>query len=334
MKSNPLFESRLFTALADEFDSGSLRDFNGREWGGIRLDDDTRDDIKRRFKTKGGKFVRSEATILSTPSRALWEVQALQDGDRGDSRVTGFFLAFRDGGTRLDRLDLRASDGEEWYPQRRYSDWYIRAYPKAGIALMVVKERDDRIPFGLLTTPRRMERLLDKMERRAPSVSDPREQFDRMSSDLEVGFISASMIRTDVKPRNETRFTENLRTLAQRELDRGSVRYRPGAKGTLIITVNVYFKEDSDDNRVSVSTQLNAENERGKIYASGMGDSDLSHRRDRAEDDLPYSSERALRDALDRLMRQVDNNLRKQKAPSVDDLRLQNFLSLIDTPTK
>lgn len=325
---------RPFRILADEFNPGSLRDFVGRDWGGIRLEEDTRDSVKRSYKTKGGNFIRGEATILSTPSRAPWEVQALQDGGKGDSRITGFFLTFRDGGTRIDRLDLKPEEGEEWYPPRRYSDWNIRAYPKKGIALLVIKERDDRIPFALLTTPSRLERLLDKMERRATPPADPREEFDRRSSDIQVGFISVSIIKKDVKPRNESRFNDSLKTLAQRELNSGNIRYQLGGKGTLTITVSSYFKEDSDDNKVNVTTQLNGENERGKISGSGFGDAELSHRRDRAEDDLPYSSERALRSALDGLARQVESNLRKQKAPSVEDLRTQNFVSLIDAPTK
>ena len=39
----------------------------------------------------------------------------------------------------------RDAGGETWYPEPRFSDWHVLAYPRSGTALLVVREDDDRL---------------------------------------------------------------------------------------------------------------------------------------------------------------------------------------------
>jgi hypothetical protein len=318
----------------DDFDPEPIRDFDGRQWGGVRLDDMTRDEFKRRYNTKSGKFIRSEATIVSVSSRAPWDIQALQDGNKGDSRITGFYVAFRNDGMRLDRTDLDPRDGEEYFPRRRFSDWSVWAFPRRGIAFMVVKEGDDRVPYALLTTRERLQRMLDQMDRSSSRIEDIRDEFDELKRDVEVGFVSVSIIRNDIRPRNENRFTEDLRLQAEAGMNRGDLRFRVGGKGTLLVNVSVSFRDGDNFNRVDVSLQLNAMNERGKVTASTTGFGYLDKSRNRSEDRLESAARLAMLSALNNLPRQVERQISGQKAPSPAEYRSHQFVSLIDAPTK
>lgn len=103
----------------------TIEDFDGRGWGGVYLDDTTRDDFKNQYRTKGGNFIRPESTIVTSAPGAPWDIQALQDGTGGKAHITGFHVEFKDGGTSQDRLRGLDRDGgkrEEWFPQKRYSD--------------------------------------------------------------------------------------------------------------------------------------------------------------------------------------------------------------------
>ena len=83
---------RLFRA-DQYFDPRDIASFDGRGWEGVVLDETTRDDLKKQFRTKGGSFVRPEATILTPAPGARWEIQALQDANNGKARITGFHVA-------------------------------------------------------------------------------------------------------------------------------------------------------------------------------------------------------------------------------------------------
>lgn len=326
------FGAPLGIRLADgNFDPGSLQDFNGRSWGDVRLNETTRDDFKRRYKTKGGKFIRPEATIVDTRN-APWELQILQDGTKGDSRITGFYLAYRDQ-PRLDRIEQN-DKAEYYYPQPRFSDWFVAAYPREGKAYMVVREQGNRIPAVLLTTPDRLERVVDKMERNPTSIGDLGAQFDRLNRDVEIGTVSVSIGKQDLRLGNERRFREDLTDRAKRDFDRSPIRIRSGIPGTIFLTININFRSGKDDNRVDVSAQLNAANERGQISAFGTGSEDLDRYEDRASRDLESAIDRAYRQARDTVTRQVDDRVRSQRPPSPEDYRVLAFVHLFETATK
>ena len=317
------------------FDPRSLNDFDGRSWGGVRLGETTRDEFKRRYKTKGGKFVRPEALIVTPASGALGEIQALTDGTGGDARVTAFYVAFGDRGTRLDRLEggeLRG--GETWYPEPRFSDWHVLAYPRSGTALMVVREDDDRVPFALLTTPSRLERLLDGMQRDRTPVQDIRGRFDRLDRTVEVGTVTVTLSRKDLRLRNEEFILAALRLRARREIESDAVRYDPRGRGSVNVYLNIVFRDDSNVNYADANATLIGTNERGRVSASGYGRASLDRRERRASDQVGYAVQNAYLAAINDLRRQAERNVDRQKSPSSRDYRTHAFVALIDAATR
>lgn len=209
------------------------------------------------------------------------------------------------------------------------------AYPRRGIALLDVRERRDRIPYALLTTPDRLGRMLNGMEDRAPRIEDIRDEFDRMSREVEIGTVTISLTKKDLEPRGGgSRFEDDYRFRARRDIDRGDIRYGAGNAGSVYISVSIYFRDGRDDNHVEVSAQLNGKNERGQVSAFGSGKRDLDRSENRAYRDVDSAISRAYQDAIDDMLDQADRNIRGQKPPSPADYRKLAWIHLFDGPTK
>jgi hypothetical protein len=317
------------------FDPSSLRDFDGRSWGSARLEDTTRDEFKRTYRTRGGKFVRPEALIVTPPSGALWEAQALFDGTDGRARLTGFYLTFKDDGVRLDRLEDGAlSSGDKWYAEPRFSDWYVLADSRDGTALMVVSDGDDRVPAALLTTPSRLGRVLDRMKRDQTRVEDIRDKFDRLDKTVEVGTVAVLLNRKDVRPRNEELVLGALRLRAPREIENDAIRYSRNGRGSVTISFNIVCRDGDRDNHVDATATLVGSNERGRITETGFGRAPLDRDERRASRDVDYAIQNAYMIALNSLRSQVARKVRDQKPPSPREYRADVFVSLFDGATR
>ncbi|HVK07021.1 MAG TPA: hypothetical protein VM490_26370 [Armatimonadaceae bacterium] len=317
------------------FDPRDIASFDGRGWEGVVLDETTRDDLKKQFRTKGGSFVRPEATILTPAPGARWEIQALQDANNGKARITGFHVEFRDGGVRPEEVGGRDwGRPDEWYPRERYSDWCVLAWPRNGVALLVVREQGDRPASALVTTPGRLGRMLDDMERNPTRVEDLRRQFDRLSRTVAIGQVTVSLSRKDIRPRRSDRFEDDYRSRARRDIDRGDIAYSPGEGGSVYVDVEIYFRDGKDNNRVEVSAQLSGRNERGQISASGSGSRRLDRYEDRAYDDLESAIDRAYDEAIDEMLGQAARNIRNQSPPSPADQRRLAWYRLFEAATR
>lgn len=330
----PVLSAR-FGFFDDLFAVDSLRDFEGREWGGVRLDETTRDDFKRRYKTRGGKFVRPDALIVTPSSSAPWEIQALVDGKGNDARLTGFHLTFRDRGIRLDRvLEEIDAPTEEGYPRERFSDWNLTLVPNRGIALMVVHEDDDRVPFALLTTRSRLERIGNALERNPTPVRDIADRFDRLDRTVEIGNTLVNLTRKDLRPRFEDLTLSGVRLRLPREIQSSDIRYSGRGSGSVIVNISIGFRDGDRNNAVSAFAQLNGSNERGGVSAGGTGRYPLDRKESDAKRDVDQAIRTAFELAIVDLRRQVARKINGQKPSSPADYRAGAFVRLIDAATR
>lgn len=325
----------LVTLFADEtFDPGNLEDFDGRRWGDVRLDDTTRDEFKRRYRTKGGSFIRPSATIIDTRNRGDWDMQALQDGTSGSSRITGFYLIGRDGGRRLDSVARNLGRGQRMYSQVRFSDWFMQVFPDNGIALCVVREDDYRVPYAVLTTQRRLERIMDKARSREPDIDDPRRAFNRLSRDVMIGNTSVSITKRDIRPDYQDDMLRRYSDRLRNNMDRGVLAYQPGASGSASILFSIYCSDGNRDNRVEANGSVNGKNERGNVSASAYTRVSLDRNKSRAENQLNRAIDDAFYRCSDDLRRNTENAVNDQQPPSIPELRRQSFFNLFDSATR
>lgn len=324
----------LFRLFDAPFNPGTIKDFNGKTWGDVVLGDTTRDDFKRRYKTKGGHFVRTEALILNLTEEAPWEAQALTDGTKGDAVVTGFYLSFKGRGQLLERVVVPDGPATTYYAKQRYSDWYVAAYPGQGIALMVVNDDGPRVPYALLTTSSRLKRVLDPMTQDVTPVSTISQQFDSLDRNVMVGTVTVDVSGKEVPDAYKSIAVVYFQQQVPRDLKTDTLRYVKGANGTLDIDFDVSIRDNDSSNRVTARGDFTGSNGRGKIAVSARGDYDLDKKKDRARRDINDAVDRAYGEMIEDLKRQVSQAVNKQKPPSPADLRAAAFVNLFNDPTK
>jgi hypothetical protein len=309
-----------------------LSRFDGTQWAGIRFGKTTRDDLKRNYKTQGGQFVRGEATIL-TPPPGIANVQILTNGRRGDSSAIGVRLQYSDAGPNVRELAAAFKEQPEiWYPEERYDDWYVQVFPKQGIFLYTIREpREDRIAQVLLCDPAKINSLLRTFQRETTEIKTRREFREEDLLPVEIGDVRVefSGVR-GVSIRDEDVVEDDLTEDMRRDLRSGRyMLYSRSSRGDLRITVSVSYKNGKGGS-VSASASLTSETPLGKISANGYGSENV-----RDEGDNPRWSgtrrfERAIRDAIESLERDVRDKVRKQQPPPLNVVRQTAWDDLIN----
>jgi hypothetical protein len=190
-------------------------------------------------------------------------IQALLDGTRGDSRLTGIRVVFGDDAPTLAAL-AKGQDAqpERFYAKTRYSDWNIAAYADKGLLLIASREEgadDDTVRVALLTQPRRAERALSRLSREPTPIKDIREEMKILSETIDVGTVEldSSAQGVSVSSYDVREVKEQIRDRAQRS----GVRVRDGEPGVLSMSLSVAWSE-KDGGSVSASVTADGTVER------------------------------------------------------------------------
>lgn len=122
------------------FDRPALDSWDGKGWGGIRVDLDADADIKKKFQAGKGA-VRPEAVRLNTVSGG--PVDVLLAGRGGKAKAIGFYWEPKPA-VLLSDLEF-AEEGVLYFHPERYEDWGVMVWPNGGIMAKVSSGAGDEV---------------------------------------------------------------------------------------------------------------------------------------------------------------------------------------------
>jgi hypothetical protein len=313
--------------------------------------------LRQRFRTERGAF-RREAFRFARPDDTDPRVEAVLDGRRGGSLVSGFFLTYADdrNGPDLTRLAQdRNARPERWYPAERYDDWHLAAFPEHGIAALVVNDDDDgrdgdgerastRVPFVLLCRPGSLTALLDgsRFRRNPTPVTDVETRLRQSPPVLEIGRVDVSVSLKHVQMRNvrdlesdlEEEIEDALSRSRRRRDDEAELVFRRGGEGTYNVNLQAEFNSPRRTTTVTASASIEGETGYGRVSAYGSG-SDKINERGLADKENPVwrngrNFERAFDEAVRDAERNVLDKIRRLRPPAPNDARRAAWIALIN----
>lgn len=319
------------------FEAPAVTAFDGKAWGGLVIGESTDADIKKACKTQKGA-VRPEAMVLTQASGSQVRVDVMMDGRGAKAKLNGFRVAFADGGPTVDDVARTLKmDPETWFPRERYDEWRLVTFPEKGITLFIEGEgRTERASLVLLCRPGRVRDALADCERDATSVRSFRE-FARKYDDrcVEIGTVSVDVGRLKGIHLTDERRAESDLVSMVRDMRMGDeVVLRRGGAGTLSVSVTASYDSGDRSGSLSASATLGGSTELGRVYASSSVKRSL---RDEGEEPEWRGSRRfesVVRDAVDQVVRDAAQSVRRQHVPTAAEVRRAAMDRAISEATK
>ena len=333
-------------------DPGPLASFDGRSWSGLILDSTTKDALKKNFKTQGAKgndkFLRSEAIIMTPPALDedgdIKAIQAMMSGNGGDAKLLGIRLVYGDYAPMVADLarDLNRPM-QRFYPNKRYSNWYIVAFPQRGIAAITTDDngnQEERVLVALLTSPVRLQRALTAFSTSPTPISNIQDDMRVLHDYMEVGGVEINLSINGFDRFDSWRMDSmrrDLRDQLRDRLSRSNIRVTNGGRGQLRVDVTVNYNSDSDG---SITCNGNAD---GVVYraagpqnvtAQGAGYESLPKRRSDAEDALRWKIGNAANSMLSNLGSNVRGQIKRLQPPSPEDYRRGVWDDIVNKATR
>lgn len=320
----------------DMFPVGDIATFDGKSWGGLNLGQSSTAEIKKAFKTSKGA-IRPEAMLLPQPASSTVRVDVLTNGRGETSLLSGFRIAYSDAGPDIKALAAALKlEPEIWYPQERYDDWYAAAFPERGIVVFVEGSgRTERASLVLLCSPFHVRDVVSDCVKQPTPPLDIRDTFPDSKRVVEIGlvnvFVNASkgikIDRSDDVARELEQRIRRMRT--PREID-----VHTGAKGVWNVHLDLSYSSKDKRSTLDATSDMSGTTILGRVSAASRVSDTF-----REDSDNPIwigSSrlERTMYDALDRVMDQMADHVRKQPLPTPAALRLRACDAMIDRATK
>lgn len=306
----------------DYFKPDELAKFDGKSWGGLTIGESTTDDIKHAFKTSKGA-VRPEAMVLPQPAGSPVRIDVLMRGRGGKSILTGFRLAYNDGAMSRDQVkDLLPGEPEIWYARQRFSKWFVELFPDRGISVFVreTEEGKEEVPLILLCPPDQIRSVVTGFDRNPTKLQRVEDVYPEGKKLIELGQVrvdisSCKGIDLDNKSDIENSLERQLRRLrTPSEVDIVS-----GGAGSLKVSIEISYKNKKGD--VTADATVEGNTQLGRVYTTGHGSEDIRDEGDKPAWKGSRRLERAMFDAVDRAISAAVDKIRKQRPPTIAELR-------------
>lgn len=310
-----------------------IEQFDGKTWGGLTIGQSTTDDIKRMYKTSRGA-IRPEAMLLPQPEPSKVRIDVLMHGRGGTSTLQGFRIAYADGAPTLrDLSDSLKTEPQMFYPQRRFDEQQLAAFPERGvIAFLAGSGRLARIEVILLCSPGRMHDAVTECRAAPTPILNVRDEFPTDRLVLEIG-----KIRVDISTvkgmaiKDKSDVEDDLQRRIKRQRTPREVDIVDRSAGTLNIDVTVTLKDRRA--KIEAKATISGKTLLGAVSVSGDGSDAI-----REDGDNPIwrggrNLENAVSDAVDRAYRRASEKVRSQKPPTPDELRLLDWNARISRAT-
>jgi hypothetical protein len=302
----------------------SMRDFDGREWSGIRLGRMNDSDIKKRFKVEKGA-IRPEALKFVMEKGSTVRVDALLDGRGGKAVVRALRVEYLGRDPYLMQLvDDWDERPEMFYQKGRTEDWHLEVFEKRGvIAVVLGPEMRSNVDCFILMDPDRVGVVTRQFVERPTRIEPPRDPGEGWDRKVSFNWVTANASASGNRPDwMSNRWIDDLESALKDEAKfyRGSMLRGNGDKGSLSIRVSGSQFRDSSG-RWSVNLSLNTSTPYGDLTAFSDDSRTISgNSRGRIVD--------LLRSALD----EMDSNVRRQArefGPEPKDAARKRAMELI-----
>ena len=331
-----LWIGRATPCLAQEmFKVDEISRFDGKTWGGLTIGDSTTADIKKLFKTSKGA-VRPEAMLLPQPQNSPVRVDVLMIGRGANSVLSGFRLAYTDGGTDLKTLSESLKlEPETWYPREHFDDWRVEAFPERGIvAFMEGSGRTERTSVVLLCAPFHVRDVIASCEHQPTRPLNILDVYPDDKRVLEIGNVSVDIdCGKGIKVDKSDEVARNLEKQIWRNRTPREIDIHSGATGSLTVKFDISFNAKDSKATVSATANMSGTTLLGRVSTSTQ--STDTYREDSLSPVWYGSSrlERIMYDVLDKAFGQMADKVRKQPLPTPAALRLQSWDTMINQGT-
>lgn len=296
------------------FELPPLEQFDGKAWAGIQVGVTTDSELKKLYKTDKGAF-RPEAIVLDKGELGSTRVEAVMLGRGAGAKVQGFRLSWKPVES-LDRITRGLPSAPLLlYPRERYEDWAIAAYPDRGIALFVTHtERNPDVEAAVLCTPDALRFALRGYDDRKSEITEYRDPYEGKPKVMEFGSTSVKFNVTGIQILDQRADRDDLTHMLERVRGGGTMRYRPGATGSVQLTVTCPY-DATRGGRVTVSAHAQGSTNYGRFSADAADSMDLG----KNQSTLRYLSlaNSVVRDLEDK----VQETVSKQGPPPVESFR-------------
>jgi hypothetical protein len=330
-------------------DTPSLTSFDGRRWADMSLDSTTRDEVKRNYATQGARgddqFLRAGALILTPPKHDddgdIKAIQALFDGSKGDSKLTGIRIVYGDFAPYVRDISRAwGIEPERYYAPKRYSNWSIVAFPRRGLALISTDEegsREESVRLAFLTTPRRLQNALRAFQTDPSDIRDINEDMSLESNSIQVGSVDVNIDVNGLDGWQVDSAREDVRRRVRDRLRRSDIEVNSGQSGSALIALKVSYENDKGGNissNTSVNGQVFRRNGSQNVSVSGYGYQSLPKSRRDARNELSWR----LQSAVDQMLNNLGDNVRKAirnlRPPTPEEYRKSVWDQFITNTTK
>lgn len=320
----------------ETFKVDEISRFDGKTWGGLTLGESTTADIKKMFKTSKGA-IRPEAMVLPLPEKSPVRVDVLMNGRGPKSLLSGFRLAYAEGGVDLKALaETLKSEPEAWYPREHFDDWRVEAFPERGIVAFVEGSgRAERVSLVLLCAPFHVRDVIAACDHQPAPPQNIHDVFPDDKRVVEIGQFHVDInCGKGIKLDKAEEVARGLEKQIQRLRTPREIDIRSGSTGKLTVTFDISFSAKDSKATVSASAEMQGTTLLGRV-ATTTRSSD-TYREDSVSPVWYGSSklERTLYDVLDKAWAQMADRVRKQPLPTPAALRLRAWDAMIDQGTK
>jgi hypothetical protein len=271
--------------------------------------------------------------VLPQPSGSQVNVQVLMDGRGGQSRLVGFRLAYSGVGPDLQKLaDSLGAPSDTVYPLERFSDWRVQVFRRAGIAAFAVREGvRETVPLLLLTTPDRVDKLVQGFTDTPPPIGDLRRRFNPKDVEIRFGQVSVTFIKGMSDISDSSSLEPRIRNMATDDPGTRQLRYSSGSRGTYTVNISVDKPGQDHGGTVSVSVAANGDGPFRKVSASGYGSQQVGSGSDSVSPEVVVD---AFRQARNRMGSAMNDQIRKSLPSSPKAYRELVWNTLTDAAVR
>lgn len=264
----------------------SLATFDGATWSGLTLGKTTREEIEKQLRTRdyhGGVLglvfhddvrVMRSSIELTPEKKSPTNIELLMSSDKKEAVLVGIMALNAEGGANLDELANSAGEaGVDCYYNGRLEDWRYVVYPQKGIVAFVAREAGhDRVHCVALCLPPAIKALTRYGKDKPTAIEeriDPNAEKPRVM-DFGLASLTVNVRGVTMEERERRREERALQYATAHD----TIRYRPGATGTYLVTVSGQVDQQKGGS-LTVECKISGDGPYGLVTASGSSTKSL-----------------------------------------------------------